>query len=165
MIWIIIEFLFPALLIALPLTLYRSNRPLMAKFYLRMTASENARKLYARCMLILILLYHYVYAVGHLGEWGILASTMFCAILFSFRRADKWLTRLHDERKIFFRTAVLVLATCAVPHLHTVAVTLAFLLLLAAVLYPSRHVLSQWEDEETRRKWVRNPKTVSEYYY
>ncbi len=165
MIWIIIEFLFPALLIALPLTLYRSNRPLMAKFYLRMTASENARKLYARCMLILILLYHYVYAGGHLGEWGILASTMFCAILFSFRRADKWLTRLHDERKIFFRTAVLVLATCAVPHLHTVAVTLAFLLLLAAMFYPSRNVLSKWEDEETRRKWVRNPKTVSEYYY
>ena len=62
MIWIIIEFLFPALLIALPLTLYRSNRPLMTKFYLRMTASENARKLYARCMLILMLLYHYVYA-------------------------------------------------------------------------------------------------------
>ena len=75
MIWIIIEFLFPALLIALPLTLYRSNRPLMTKFYLRMTASENARKLYARCMLILILLYHYVYAGGHFGEWGILVST------------------------------------------------------------------------------------------
>ena len=164
MIWIIIEFLFPALLISLPLTLYRSNRPLMTKFYLRMTASENARKLYARCMLILILLYHYVYAGGHFGEWGILVSTTFCAVLFSFRRADKWLTRLHEERKIFFRTAVLVLATCAVPHLHTVAVTLAFLL-LAAMFYPSRNVLSKWEDEENRRRWMSNPKTVSEYYY
>lgn len=115
-------------------------------------------------MLILILLYHYVYAGGHFGEWGILASTTFCAVLFSFRRADKWLTRLHEERKIFFRTAVLVLATCAVPHLHTVAVTLAFLL-LAAMFYPSRNVLSKWEDEENRRRWMSNPKTVSEYYY
>ena len=44
MIWIIIEFLFPALLIALPLTLYRSNRPLMTKFYLRMTASGSAQR-------------------------------------------------------------------------------------------------------------------------
>lgn len=68
MIWIIIEFLFPALLTALPLSLYRSNRPFMAKFYLRMTASENARKLYVRCMLILILLYHYIYAGGHFGD-------------------------------------------------------------------------------------------------
>lgn len=82
MIWIIIEILFPALLIALPLSLYRSNRPFMAKFYLRMTASENARKLYVRCMLILILLYHYIYAGGHFGEWGILVSTIcvpFCS--------------------------------------------------------------------------------------
>ena len=67
MIWIIIEVLFPSLLIALPLSLYRSNRPFMVKFYLRMTASENARKLYVRCMLILILLYHYIYAGGHFG--------------------------------------------------------------------------------------------------
>ena len=164
MIWIIIEFLFSALLIALPLTLYRSNRPLMTKFYLRMTASESARKLYARCVLILILMYHYLYAGDHFGEWGILASTTFCAILFSFRRADRWLTILHEERKIFFLTAVLVLATCAVPHLHTVAVTLAFLL-LAAMFYPSRNVLSKWTDEENRIRWMNNPKIVSEYYY
>ena len=100
MIWIIIEILFPALLIALPLSLYRSNRPFMAKFYLRMTASENARKLYVRCMLILILLYHYIYAGGHFGEWGILVSTILCAILFPFKRADKWLAGLQDRKSV-----------------------------------------------------------------
>lgn len=164
MIWIIIEILFPALLIALPLSLYRSNRPFMAKFYLRMTASENARKLYVRCMLILILLYHYIYAGGHFGEWGILVSTILCAILFPFKRADKWLTKLHEEQKHFFLTALLALATCAVPHLHTTAVTLAFLL-LAAMFYPSCNVLSKWEDEETKKQWCKNPGTLSDYYY
>lgn len=136
MIWIIIEILFPALLIALPLSLYRSNRPFMAKFYLRMTASENARKLYVRCMLILILLYHYIYAGGHFGEWGILVSTILCAILFPFKRADKWLAGLHEEQKRFFLAALLALVICAVPYLHTTAVTLGFLL-LAAMFYPS----------------------------
>lgn len=164
MIWIILEILFPALLIALPLTLYRSNRPFMMKFYLRMTASGSARKLYVRCLLILVLLYHYIYAGGHFGEWGILVSTILCAILFSFRRADKWLARIHEERKTFFPAALLALAICAVPHLHTTAVTLAFLL-LAAMFYPSRIVLSKWTDEENRRRWVDNPKIVSEYYY
>ena len=134
MIWIIIEFIFPALLIALPLSLYRSNRLFMAKFYLRMTASGNARKLYVRCMLILILLYHYIYAGGHFGEWGI------------------------------FLAALLALAICAVPHLHTTAVTLGFLL-LAAMFYPSCNVLSKWEDEETKKQWCKNPRTLSEYYY
>ena len=164
MIWIIIEFIFPALLIALPLSLYRSNRLFMAKFYLRMTASGNARKLYVRCMLILILLYHYIYAGGHFGEWGILVSTILCAILFPFKRADKWLAGLHEEQKRFFLAALLALAICAVLHLHTTAVTLGFLL-LAAMFYPSCNVLSKWEDEETKKQWCKNPRTLSEYYY
>ncbi len=72
MIWIIIEMSFPSLLIILPMSLYRSNRLFMAKFYLRMAGSESARKLYVQCMLIFLLLYHYVYAGGHFGEWGVL---------------------------------------------------------------------------------------------
>ena len=81
MIWIVIEMSFPALLIILPMSLYRSNRLFMAKFYLRMAGSESARKLYVQCMLIFLLLYHYVYAGGHFGEWGVLISTIPCAVL------------------------------------------------------------------------------------
>lgn len=115
-----------------------------------MTGSENVRKLYVRCVLILVLLYHYIYAGGHFGEWGILSSTILYAVLFQFKRADKWLARLHEERKSIFLTALLALAICAVPHLHTTVVTLAFLL-LAAMFYPSCEVLSKWEDEETKK--------------
>ena len=97
MIWIVIEMLFPALLIILPMSLYRSNLFFMAKFYLRMAGSESARKLYVQCMLIFLLLYHYVYAGGHFGEWGVLISTIPCAVLFSFRRADRWMHRLHED--------------------------------------------------------------------
>lgn len=99
MIWIIIEMSFPALLIILPMSLYRSNRLFMAKFYLRMAGSESARKLYVQCMLIFLLLYHYVYAGRHFGEWGVLISTIPCAVLFSFRRADRWMHRLHEDKK------------------------------------------------------------------
>lgn len=68
MICIIIELLFPILLIVLPLALYKSSHPFMAKFCLRMTASESVRKFYTQSMLILLLLYHYVYAGGHFGN-------------------------------------------------------------------------------------------------
>ena len=164
MIWIIIEMLFPALLIILPMSLYRSNRLFMAKFYLRMAGSESARKLYVQCMLIFLLLYHYVYAGGHFGEWGVLISTIPCAVLFSFRRADRWMHRLHGDKKRFVMAALITLVICAVPHLHTTVFTLAFLL-LAAMFYPSCNVLSKWEDEETKKQWCKNPRTLSEYYY
>ena len=164
MIWIIIEMLFPALLIILLMSLYRSNRFFMAKFYLRMAGSESARKLYVQCMLIFLLLYHYVYAGRHFGEWGILLSTILCAVLFSFKRTDKWLHKLHEDRKCFVLTALLTLAICAIPHLHTLAVTLAFLL-LTAMFYPSCRVLAEWQDEDTRKHLKENPKTMSEHYY
>ena len=115
-------------------------------------------------MLILILLYHYIYAGGHFGEWGILVSTILCAILFSFKRADKWLAGLHEEQKRFFLAALLALALCAVPHLHTTAVTLGFLL-LAAMFYPSRYVLSRWQIEMARKYLILHPEELSDYYY
>lgn len=164
MIWIIIELLFPILLIVLPLALYKSNRPFMAKFCLRMTASESVRKFYTQSMFILLLLYHYVYAGGHFGEWGIVLSTIPCAAMFSFRRADCWMRKLHDDRKCFVLTALLALAICAVPHLHTLAVTLAFFL-LAAVFYPSSGVLAGWQNEETRTHLKENHEALSDYYY
>lgn len=164
MIWIIIELLFPILLIVLPLTLYRTNRPFMAKFYLKMTASESVRKFYTQCFLILLLLYHYVYAGGHFGEWGIVLSTVPCAVLFSFRCADRWMHKLHDNRKRFVSTALLASAICAIPHLYTMAVTFAFLL-LAAMFYPSSHVLAGWQDDGTRAYLKENPGALSDYYY
>lgn len=136
----------------------------MEKFCLKMVASENARRLYVRCVLILILLYHYVYAGGHFGEWGIVVSTTICAILFSFKRTDKWLCRLHEERKIFFLIFLLALTSGAVPHLLTTAVVLAFLL-LASMFYPSRNVLSKWKNEEVRKQWEKNLGALSEFYY
>lgn len=164
MIWIVIEMLFPALLIILPMSLYRSNLFFMAKFYLRMAGSESARKLYVQCMLIFLLLYHYVYAGRHFGEWGVLISTIPCAVLFSFRRADRWMHRLHEDKKRIVMAALITLVVCAVPHLHTTAFTLAFLL-LAAMFYPSCRVLAEWQDEDTRKHLKENPKTMSEHYY
>ena len=164
MTWIIIELFFPILLIVLPLALYKSNRHFMAKFCLRMTASESIRKFYTQSMLILLLLYHYIYAGGHFGEWGIVLSTIPCAAMFSYKRADRWMRRLHDDRKCFALTALLALAICAIPHLHTMAVTLAFLL-LAAMFYPSSVILAGWQDDNTRAYLKENPGALSDYYY
>lgn len=164
MIWTIIEMLFLSLLIVLPLTLYRTNHRFMAKFHLGMVGKTNARKLYVQCLLIFLLLYHYVYSGGHFGEWGTLISTMLCAVLFSFKRADRWLHRLHENRKNFVLTALLALVVCAIPHLYTLAVTLAFFLLVA-MFYPSYRVLDEWQDEETRGLLNENPRTMTEHYY
>lgn len=101
----------------------------MAKFYLRMVASSNARRLYVYCFLMVLLLYHFVYAGGHPDEWGVLFSTVLCAVLFSFKKADNLMRKLYYDKRKLFTMSIVVLAICAVPHLHTSAMTLAYFIL------------------------------------
>ena len=163
-IWIILSLLYPLLLLAIPYRLYRNTSPRMAKFHLAMIGKETARKLYVHILLMLLLAFHYVYICGHFGEYGVLLSTILAVSLFSFKWADKWLHRIRHSRKNFMFTAFVVLATMAVPHLYTTAVTLAFVL-LAAAFYPSKQALAKWTDEKTRKHWyVCTQSLVNDYY-
>ena len=83
MIWNILQLIFCAMLFAVPMALYKSNRTFMARFYNAMVYREKARRLYVQILLILLLLFHYVYACGHVGEFGILLfDRSLCRYLF-----------------------------------------------------------------------------------
>ncbi len=164
MTWRIIELLFPALLIVLPWALYGSRRPRMAKFHLRMVSSERTRRLYVRSMLVLLLLYHYIYVSGHVGEWGVIPSTMLSAVLISFSLSDGLLRKLNADRKTCMPVGLMAVAIAMLPHLYTVGIVLAFLL-LAAMFYPSDRVLAQWRDKEGRKRLKEDPDALSELYY
>ena len=114
----------------------------MTPFYMAMARSGNARKLYVQVWLICLLLFHYVYACGHMGEFGILLSTGVCAAMFSFRWTDNWLRRLLDRPGAFVTLASVALVIGFVPHLYTLAITITYLL-LAALFYPSVRVMSE----------------------
>lgn len=165
MIWINVEKLFLMLLIASPVTLCFISRPIMTRFCLGMVAREKARRLYVRCFLILLLLYHYVYASGHPGEWGILLSTLMCAALFSFGLADRFMYMLDADRGKIIVLTLLALAMYMVPHLHTVAVTSGYLL-LARMFYPSSAFIALWEkDERLRTFCMEHPLILPSLYF
>ena len=79
MIWNILQLIFCITLFVLPLALYKSHRSFMVRFYDAMIHSVKARKLYVQVVLILLLLFHYVYISGHVGEFGVFLSTAICA--------------------------------------------------------------------------------------
>lgn len=149
MTWIIWQFLFLALPLVLPMTLYKSGHRFMARFHAAMSQSVKTRKLYMQLLLVVLLLFHYVYTGGHPGEFGVVLSTIVCAALFSFRRADKWLRVLIDRPRTFTVLALMASVIGFVPHLYTVAVTIAFLL-LAALFYPSTKALSEQEADNVK---------------
>lgn len=147
-----------------PLSLYKNNKRFMVTFYIVMARSDNARKLYVRIWLICLLLFHYVYAYGHMGELGILISTGVCAAMFSFKRTDGWLRKLLDHPRTFVLFAWVAMAIGFIPQLYTLAITIAYLL-LAALLYPSVRVMSECEDADVLSAWATHPETLSDFYH
>lgn len=164
MIWNILQLIFCVVSFALPLALYKNHRIFMIRFYDAMIRSTKARKLYVQVLLILLLLFHYVYTVGHPGEFGVLPSTALCAVLFSFKRADKWLRALCDRPRAFGTLSLAALAIGFMPHLYTTAVTAAYLL-LAALFYPSVRVMTEWNDGSRILDWVEYSGLLAESYH
>lgn len=136
----------------------------MIRFYTAMLRSLAARKLYLQTLLIVLLLFHYVYVSGHFGEFGVLFSTILCGVLFSHKRAERWLRLLKAHRQLYFRMTVFSMAMVTVPHLYTMAVTIAFLL-LAAAFYPSASMLYEWNDKDKQDTWRANPQSLADRYF
>ena len=136
----------------------------MANFYEAMTRSAKARKLYVQVVLILLLLFHYVYTNGHTGEFGVVLSTIVCAVMFSFKRVDRWLRSLLDRPRAFVKLALAALVIGFVPHLYTMAVAVSFLL-LAALFYPSARIMSEWNDMHKIAGWVKHPEGLAQSYH
>ena len=160
----ILLLIFCAIPFGVSMSLYKNNKRFMTPFYMAMARSGNARKLYVQVWLICLLLFHYVYACGHMGEFGILLSTGVCAAMFSFRRTDNWLRRLLDRPRAFVTLASGALVIGFVPHLYTLAITIAYLL-LAALFYPSVRVMSECKDTDTLSGWAKHPGMLSESYH
>ncbi|WP_239168269.1 hypothetical protein [Butyricimonas virosa] len=113
---------------------------------------------------MVLLLYHFVYAGGHPDEWGVLFSTVLCAVLFSFKKADNLMRKLYYDKRLF-TMSIVVLAICAVPHLHTSAMTLAYFI-LAKMFYPSCSMMKEWEEsKESRKYWTEHPDVLPSYYF
>lgn len=164
MTWLVLQSVFLALPVLLPMALYRSRHPFMAAFYRAMTGNVQARKLYTQLLVVLLLLFHYVYTNGHPGQFGVVLSTIVCAVLFSHRRADRWLRKLHDRPRTFAIYGFIALAICAVPHLFTMSVTISYIL-LAALFYPSGRILAEWEHRDKRFYLSEHPDEMSDCYH
>lgn len=136
----------------------------MAVFYRAMTGNAKARKLYTQAIVVLLLLFHYVYTVGHPEQFGTVLSTIVCAAMFSSKRTDRWLRTLLDRPKSFAICGGISLAACILPQLFTLSVTISYIL-LAALFYPSGKVLSEWENRERRLYLSEHPDVLSDFYH
>lgn len=164
MIFQTIHLLFLSALFFVPMCLYKRRNRFMTMFCFRMTALVAARKLYRLVLLIVMLLYHYICMSVQPCEIGILGSTLLFAMFFGFADVDRWLHRLHEERKTFSVAALSTVVFAFTPHLFTLAVSVA-LVLLAAMFYPSNRILAHWNNKERRVLFDDFEEMMTKLYY
>ena len=115
-------------------------------------------------LLILLYVFHFLYICVHYNDIGVVASTIAFAMFFVFMDGERWLRRLPEERTPFRIAALADVLFASTPHLFTLAVTVSFVL-LAALFYPSRIVISLWKNKADRKMLLEDTEMLIIYYY
>ncbi len=162
--WNLLSLTFPVMLTVIPLAFYKMGGHKMARFYFSMLSRKSTRKVYVQVLLFFLLIFHYIFTCTHVGEYGVLLSTILIASLYRFKFADWLLNLLCGNSKTFMITALVVVAIAPIPHLYTTSVTVAFLL-LASMFYPSWHAVEDFVDGELTEPLSHDIKKLITLYY
>lgn len=164
MIWIILHFIFLLIPVVVPVALYRNKGRIMTHFYLIMAMNIKARKFYVRFWLLLLLLFHYDSTFVIKDRLGIMLSTIFCIMMFSFKWSDRWMKDVHDRTRTVVILAIIALVAVAIPHLYTLSISIG-LFLTASLFYPSSKVISECQDTDNVQILLKHPDELLKSYY
>lgn len=128
-----------SLYILLPIVLYRVHHWRMAQFCYYMSVSSNCRKFFCYMLLLSALFFHFVYFNSYNKEWGLMVSTLPMLLMFSIKWQQWFLERLRDRRKELWSFTVWTLLAAITPHMFTLGVTFA-ILIVGVAFYPSRTI-------------------------
>lgn len=127
------------LLLLFPYFFYKKRTRRMAKFYTNMAYNPYFRKFYAMILLFIILGTHFTFLSISPMEYGLMVSTIVIIYIFSAKRCVSLLRGIRNSRAVTVGLFTLVLALVFTPHMYTLAVSLAFIL-MAALFYPSAKI-------------------------
>ena len=144
----IILFIFPILLVALPVLFYRNSRPYMMGVWLRLAYNENGRKMAGNLTALLVAIFHIVYFAAYPKDYGIMFSTLIVFTLLSTKRCVSILQGIRWNKTIFLVGAALCIITCAIPHMFSLAMSVA-MLLEASCFFPSKGLENFYEEHVT----------------
>lgn len=150
---IIIFLAFSLFLFLFPWRLYDNKN--FRKVWLGMAYSENFRLFTARLFCLVIILFHLMYYALFPLDKGIMFSSVYVFFSLASKKNMILLQAIRKSRIAITTLAVTAIAVSFVPHLFSVAVTLAFIL-EAACCFPSKE---KHRKGETQMSYVENGNT------
>lgn len=163
MIWNILLFIFPILILVAALRCYKKESKRMNTFYIRMSFTDIARRFYVQSVMLLLIFFQYLQVRSFASPADIFLPLCLIALLIRFTMAEKLLYKLKN-RKVMLAIAIIVLASLFITHLFSLAVSLS-LLITAAVFYPSHEVRKLAESPDAIIHLKNNPSEIAKCYY
>lgn len=132
-------YIYPALISLVGRYCYKRDGALMQRFYLRMTLSQAARRLFIQSLLMLELIFNFWYLQAFGIDIPLVIGTALCAVMFSFRTTERILHGIQSANVTM--VAFIAMLTCVVfPDLWMPAMCL-YMLWVVSLFYPSRNLL------------------------
>lgn len=148
MIWTILNFIFPILILLLAMNCYRKDGKRMKAFYLNMTYNDICRRFYVNMVMLVLIIFLFIQISCKVDVLETFLPITFAALLIRHAIAEVILYFIK-KRRVMFVTSALSLISLFVPHLYPMSVTLA-IIMVAAIFYPSKNV----------REFVADPKSL-----
>ena len=120
--------------------LYRSERPAMLQFYLRMTWSRSFRRCYTLGMLATLMVFHFYHLNAFGNVYELALSSIACLALYSHKNAERVFDFLQRKRCLFW-SAMTAITLLFIPHTLPLGITVASVV-FGAVFYPSQQSYS-----------------------
>ena len=141
--------------------LYKSKRPAMLQFYLRMAWRRSFRRCYTLGMLATLMVFHF-YHLNFFGNVHELAlSSIAYLALYSHKNTERAFDFLQRKR-CFFWVAMAAMMLIFVPHTLPLGITVATVV-FGAVFYPPQTVRAAPSDK--LKEFLESPHSIVEDYY
>ena len=113
----VIFFMFPVLLVLLPVIIYNRYSPFMAKTWLRIITVPNARRVPANILFILLCFFLTIYYAVFPKDWGITPSIFIVVFLAFTSKSIKLLYSIRRNRHLRWSITLACLIMPFIPHL------------------------------------------------
>lgn len=140
---------------------YKSKRPAMLLFYVRMACSRSFRRCYTLGMLATLMVFHFYHLNVFGSVYELALSSIACLTLYSHKNAERVFDFLQRKRCLFW-SAMAAMILLFVPHTLPLGITMATVI-VGAVFYPSLAVRAASSNK--LKEYMESPHSIVEDYY
>lgn len=124
----LVFFIFPVLLVLIPILIYQRYSSFMVKIWMRMIYDHSTRKMAVNLLAMILIFFHPAYFAVFPQDRGVWLSIPIIFFLYATKFSVKMLLKIRNQRYIRWSMTLACIILPFIPHLLPLAISMAFIL-------------------------------------